>query len=134
MDQQMIELGLRGAGLMLCGLVVANFVAAKRWNYGENLAGTMPIVRQIFFVHCAYIVVIISALALLCLIWPHLLLEGSLARGFCGFWGLFWASRVVVQLWYYDKELRRRERLWDGFFLGVFVVLSAIFSVAAYRV
>jgi hypothetical protein len=133
MNQEMIEWGLRVAGLMMVGLVVANFVAAKRWNYAANLAGTMTIVRQIFFVHCAYIVVIIAALALLCLGWPELLLEGSLARGFCGFWGLFWASRVVVQLCYYDPGLRRRERFWDVFFLAVFSALSGFFLLASYR-
>ena len=47
-----------------------------------------------------------------------------------GFFGLFWASRVVVQLTYYDKELRRRERGWDVFFLLVFVVLCAVFTLA----
>ena len=124
---------LRVAGLIMVGLVVANFVAAKRWNYAANLAGAITIVRQIFFVHCAYIVVIIAALALLCLGWPELLLEGALARGFCGFWGLFWASRVVVQLCYYDSEMRRRERFWDVFFLGVFSALSGFFLLATHR-
>jgi len=133
MNQEMIGWGLRIAGLMMVGLVVANFVAAKRWNYVANLAGTMTIVRQIFFVHCAYIVVIIAALSLLCLGWPELLLDGVLARGFCGFWGLFWASRVVVQLFYYDPALRRRERFWDVFFLGVFAALSGLFLLAVVR-
>jgi len=128
-----MEWGLRVAGLMMVGLVVANFVAARRWRYAENLAGTMTIVRQIFFVHCAYIVVIIAALAGLCLLWPQGLMEGAFARGFCGFWGLFWASRVVVQVCYYDPVLRRRERFWDLFFLAVFAALSVLFFLAVVR-
>ena len=51
-----LELALRAAGLILTGLVVANFVASKRWQYAENLANSSVIVRQIFYVHCAYIV------------------------------------------------------------------------------
>jgi hypothetical protein len=125
-----LELGLRGAGLILSGLVVANFFAAGRWRYAENLAGAETLVRQIFYVHCAYIVLIIAALALLCLGWPHLLLEGGLAKAVCGFFSLFWGSRVVVQLTYYDREVRRRERGWDGFFLAVFLVLCTVFALA----
>ena len=126
-----LEIGLRGAGLILLGLVFANFVAAKRWRYADNLAGAVPMVRQIFYVHCVYIVAIIAALAVLCLGWPHLLLEGKMSRVLCGFFGIFWGSRVVVQLTYSDREVRRRDRAWDVFFLGVFAVLGAVFSLAA---
>ena len=131
MNTLILETGLRGVGLILLGLVIANFVAAKRWKYAENLAGSVPMVRQIFYVHCAYIVVIIAALAVLCLGWPRLLLEDGMGRALCGFFGLFWGSRVVVQLTYYDREVRRRDRGWDFFFLGVFAVLSGVFTIVA---
>ena len=131
MNAMSLEIGLRGAGLILSGLVLANFVAAKRWRYAENLAGSEAMVRQVFHVHCAYIVAIIAALAVLCLGWPQLLIEDRMGRVLCGFFGVFWGSRVVVQLTYYDKEVRRRDRGWDVFFLGVFAVLSAVFTLAA---
>lgn len=126
-----LEIGLKGAGVILLGLVVANFFAAKRWSYAGNLASVEPMVRQIFYVHSAYIIAIMAALALLCLGWPRLLLEGGMGRALSGFFGLFWASRVVVQLTYYDREVRRRDRGWDIFFLGVFVVLCAVFTLVA---
>jgi hypothetical protein len=131
MNTLQLEIGLRVTGTILLGLVVANFVAAKRWNYARNLAGADAMVRQIFYVHCGYIVAIITALAVLCLGWPRLLLEDRMGRVLCGFFGLFWGSRVVVQLTYYDREVRRRDRSWDMFFLGVFAVLSAVFTLAA---
>lgn len=131
MNALIMEIGLRGAGMILLGLVLANFVAAKRWRYADNLAGADAMVRQIFYVHCGYIVAIMAALALLCLGWPHLLLEDRMGRVLCGFFGLFWGSRVVVQLTYYDREVRRRDRGWDVFFLGVFTVLSTVFTLAA---
>lgn len=126
-----LEIGLRGAGVILLGLVLANFVAAKRWRYADNLAGSEAMVRQVFYVHCAYIVAIIAALAVLCLGWPQLLLEDGMGRVLCGFFGLFWGSRVVVQLTYYDREVRCRDRGWDVFFLGIFLILSAVFTLAA---
>jgi len=132
MHPLILETGLRIAGAILTGLVVANFVAAKRWNYADNLAGVPVIVRQVFYVHCAYIIAIIASLALLCLGWPGLLLEGGMARVLCYFFAVFWVSRVIVQLSYYDRETRRRDRGWDLFFLGVFLALGTVFALAAF--
>ena len=120
---------LRIAGLMCLGLVVANFVGAKRMKYAASLEKSGPIVRQIFYVHCAYIVMLILGLAVLCLGWPELLLSDGMGRVACLFFGVFWAIRVVVQLTYYDKKLRAAERGWDFFFLGVFGSLAIIFTL-----
>lgn len=126
-----LETSLRAAGLMMMGVVAANFVAAKRWRYRQNLADCEVMVRQVFHVHCAYIIALVAALALLCLGWPGLLLANGMGRVLSSFFGVFWASRVVVQLTYYDAETRRRDRGWDLFFLGVFATLSAIFTLTA---
>ncbi|RYD81091.1 MAG: hypothetical protein EOP84_11490 [Verrucomicrobiaceae bacterium] len=131
MNPLTLEIGLRTAGLVLSGLVVANFFAASRWRYAENLAGADNMVRQIFYVHCGYLISVIAGLALLCLGWPEFLMEGKMSRALCGFFGLFWGSRVVVQLTCYDKELRRADRGWDVFFFGVFLFLAAVFTLAA---
>lgn len=132
MDIQLIENALRLTGAMLTGLVVANFVAARRWDYAGNLTGVAAIiVRQIFHVHCAYIIAIIGALAVLCFGWPGLLLEDGMGRVLSAFFALFWLSRVVVQLTYYDKGMRRDDRAWDLFFLGVFLTIAIIFCLAA---
>jgi hypothetical protein len=131
MDPIHVKMCLRVAGLVLAGLVAANFVAARRFDYAGNLAGAGLMVRQVFHVHCGYIVGIIAALAMLCLGWPGLLMEGTLARALCGYFALFWGSRVVVQLCYYDRDLRRRERAWDVFFLAVFLFLTIVFTLAA---
>lgn len=133
MDSTYIENALRLAGTMLTGLVAANFVAARRWDYAVSLAGTRVIVRQIFYVHCAYIVAIIAALALLCLGWPELLMADGMGRILSAFFAVFWLSRVIVQLTYYDKKMRRDDRGWDLFFLGVFLTLTIIFALAAYQ-
>ena len=131
MNPQHLESALRITGLMMTGLVAANFVAAKRWRYRENLDCCDVMVRQVFHVHCAYIIAIISALAVLCLGWPGLLLADGMGRVLSAFFGVFWTSRVIVQLAYYDAETRRRDRGWDLFFLGVFLALATVFTLAA---
>lgn len=123
---------LRFAGLICVGLVVANFVAAARLGYAENLAESGNLVRQIFYVHCSYIVLLIAALACLCLGWPRLLLEDGMGRVVSGFFTVFLGSRVLVQLVYYDKVERARERFWDLFFLCVFFALALIFGTATF--
>lgn len=127
-----VEIGMRIAGVILAGLVVANFVAAGRWRFADNLFRVDVMVRQVFYVHCAYIVAIIAALAVLCLGWPGLFLEDGMGRVVSGFFGIFWGSRIIVQLFYYDRETRRRDRGWDVFFLGIFGYLSAVFAAAAF--
>jgi hypothetical protein len=131
MNALYIETALRIAGLILSGLVVANFIAPRKFEYRKNLASSGIIVRQIFHVHCAYIIAIIAALALLCLGWPQLLMEKGMGQVLSAFFALFWFSRVVVQLTYYDKKLRARNRCWDVFFLAVFFVLGLIFTLTA---
>ena len=121
---------LRLAGLMCLGLVVANLVLGSRLEYARNLEKAETIVRQIFYVHCGYIVFLIMVLAVLCLGWPGLLLEKGMGQVVSGFFAVFWASRVVVQLTYYDAKLRRKERFWDVFFLLVFIGLALIFTSA----
>lgn len=132
MNPFILETTLRIAGLILTGLVVANFIAPKKFNYRSNLAATGVFVRQVFYVHCAYIISIIAGLALLCLGWPELLLKDRMGNVLCGFFALFWLSRVVVQLTYYDTEIRRSNRFWDLFFLGVFLTLGSIFTLATF--
>ncbi|MDB4554477.1 hypothetical protein N9Z94_01680 [Akkermansiaceae bacterium] len=121
----------RIAGLMCLGLIVANFIGAKRLGYAASLVQAEMIVRQIFYVHCGYIVMIITGLAILCLGWPELLLADGMGRVVSGFFGIFWGTRVVLQLTYYDKKLRAKERGWDLFFLGVFLALAIIFILGA---
>src|SRR5688500_16350091 len=102
MSTTTLVIALRIAGLMMTGIVLASVVAEKRWRYRENLANCDVMVRQVFHVHCAYIIAIVGSLAVLCLGWPQLLLADGMGRVLSGFFGVFWASRVMVQLTYYD--------------------------------
>jgi len=122
---------LRLAGMACLGLVAANIVLGSRLDYARNLEKSDQIVRQIFYVHCGYIVFLIMALGVLCLGWPGLLLEKGMGQVVSGFFAVFWTSRVVIQVTYYDAQLRREERFWDVFFLLVFAGLALIFTFAA---
>jgi hypothetical protein len=114
------------AGALQLLLVVVNFAAPRRLGYAEGLAGVPPIIRQIFHVHAAYIVLVLLGFAGLCFLFAPELAGG---RGLGRFMSAFLA--VFVQLLYYDPDLRRRHRLYDVGFLVLFGYLAAVFTAAA---
>ena len=44
---------------------------------------------------------------------------------------MFWAVRLAVQLFYYDRALRRKYRAFDLLFVTAFVYLVAVFTFTA---
>ena len=55
----------------------------------------------------------------------------SLGRALAGFLAVFWGSRVLLQLFYYDRNLRRQNRLFDVLFLIGDGFLASVFALAA---
>ncbi len=123
---------IRLAGLAQLALIPVNFVAPYKLRYAASLAGATPVVRNIFYVHAGYIVFVLAGLGALCLGAADFLAGGaSLARWTCGYLAAFWAIRVGVQLFYYDREERRRNSAFDVAFLGLFAFLALVFAAAA---
>lgn len=78
-------------------------------RYEENLSRTDPIIRQVFYVHNAYILLVVGFIGGVCVLAPvELVTGGRLATGLTGFFTVFWGLRVVIQLVYYDQELKDR--------------------------
>ncbi|KAF0243486.1 MAG: hypothetical protein FD180_3376 [Planctomycetota bacterium] len=120
------------AGGLQLALIPVNFIAPYKLRYAASLAGATPIVRNIFYVHAGYIVFVLAGLGALCLGAAEFLGSGApLARWTCGYLAAFWAIRVLVQLFYYDREERRRNRALDVAFLSLFASLALVFAAAA---
>jgi hypothetical protein len=125
------ELLIRLAGLGLLLIAIANFIVPGMLDYRANLAKVDRGFGQIFKVHAAYTIVTVLGMAALCLWQPAFFLEEGPGRAVAGFIGLFWASRFVVQLFYYDRSLRARYPVWDLVFLAGFFSLGAGFLAIA---
>jgi hypothetical protein len=120
------------AGVLHLLLVAANLAAPRRLGYAAGLAGAPPIVRQVFHVHAAYIVLVLLGFAALCFFFaPELAGGRGLGRFLSAFLAVFWLPRPFVQVLYYDPGLRRRHRLLDAGFLALFGYLAAVFTAAA---
>ena len=120
------------AGGIHTSIVLANIPLPGRLNVRASLAGVPRFIQQIFYVHWFYIVLIVGMFSVLCFEFARDLAGASpLGRFLSGFIAGFWALRIVLQLFYYDPEIRRQNRLLDALYGAALVLLIAIFTVAA---
>jgi len=116
------------AGFVQLAIALANFVLPRKLNYRENLARLTPMVRQIFIVHSGYIVGIVVLFAAITFGFaPELAGGRGLGRFLAASIAVFWACRLPLQVFYYDSELRRRNRASD-----VAITLALLFLVVTY--
>lgn len=123
-----------GAGVVHVGIVAANIPLPGRLRVRERMAGVPNFLRQIFYVHWIYIVIVVGLFAALCFGFaPELAGASGLGRFLSGFMAGFWLLRIGLQIFYYDGEVRRQNRGLDMLYLGSLVVLVVIFGLAALR-
>ena len=117
------------AGSLLILICVANGFAYEKLGWNRNLANTEPFFQQVFKVHSLYIVLIMFAMAGACFFATAELITADtlIAKGFLGFTALFWGLRVVLHLFFYDKQIKKENPLWNALFLATFTYLAAIF-------
>jgi hypothetical protein len=122
------------AGVVHVGIMLANIPLPGRLRVRERLAGVPRFVRQIFYVHWVYIVIVLGLFAALCFGFAtDLAGASSLGRFLSGFMAAFWLLRIVLQVFYYDGEIRRENRVLDSMYLVALVVLVGVFGVAVFR-
>jgi hypothetical protein len=123
-----------GAGAVHVGIMAANIPLPRRLMVRERLAGVPRFIRQIFYVHWVYIVIVLGLFAGLCFGFaPELAGASGLGRFLSGFIAGFWLLRIVLQVVYYDREVRRENRGLDSLYLGTLAVLVGVFGMAALR-
>ena len=132
MTAQLMKELIWGAGAVHVGIIAANVPLPGRLRVRERLAGVPRFVRQIFYVHWIYIVIVLGLFAALCFGFaPDLAGATALGRFLSGFIASFWLLRIVLQIFYYDREVRRENRGLDMLYVGALIVLVVVFGVAA---
>ena len=120
-------------GLMLL-IASSNLFARRMLRYGENLARVDRTVRDVFVILHVYIIIMLIAFSALCFAFAGDLAGGSvLGRCLSGFLALFWGLRVLMQLFHYNREIKRQYPVFNGLFLSSFIILTAIFTIASAR-
>jgi len=96
------------AGAIQFGIVVANAWLPGKLRVKQGLGSAPPFLRQIFYVHWIYIVLVVGLFSGLCLLFPADLAGRSpLGRLLSAFLACFWLLRVFLQWFYYDKPSRK---------------------------
>jgi hypothetical protein len=122
------------AGVVHVGIMAANIPLPGRLRVRERLAGVPRFLRQIFYVHWVYIVIVLGMFAALCFGFAAELAGASaLGRFLSGFMAGFWLLRIVLQIFYYDREIRRENWGLDMLYVAALIVLVMIFGTAALR-
>jgi hypothetical protein len=123
-----------GAGAVQLAIIAANIPLPGKLHVRERLAGVPRFVRQIFYVHWVYIVIVLGMFAALCFRFAREL-AGATAMGrfLSGFMAAFWLLRIGLQIFYYDHEIRRENRVLDALYLVALFVLVAVFGAAVLR-
>src|SRR5262249_29710405 len=102
-----LHLKLAGLSLILLGLLHAFF--PRRFQWKEELGQLSLLNRQMFLVHCFFIVLVLLMFGTLALVFTEtLLIPTALARVVLSGIVLFWFLRLLMQLFVYDT------RLWKG--------------------
>ena len=125
---------LRVAGIVHLIFLGANLVLPRILDFDGSLQKVPTIVRQIFLVHHAYIMLIVTFFGFLCLCYPQELAGGSrLGTVLCSFMAVFWLMRLPIQFFYYDEQVRRDHRLGHYTFAFALASVAAVLSAAAIR-
>jgi UDP-N-acetylmuramyl pentapeptide phosphotransferase/UDP-N-acetylglucosamine-1-phosphate transferase len=125
---------IRAAGAIYVGIMVANAPLPRRLRVRERLAGVPRFLRQIFYVHWIYIVLLLGMFAGLCFGFADDLSgANALGRFLSAFMAAFWLLRIALQVLYYDRQVRRENRGLDLLYMTALVFLVVIFGVAALR-
>lgn len=134
MTAELMVRAIWGAGAIHAGIVAANIPLPGRLRVRERLAGVPQFLRQIFYVHWVYIVIVVGMFAALCFGFaPELAGASGLGRFLSGFIAGFWLLRIVLQIFYYDRGLRQENWGLDLLYVGSLIVLVGIFGFAALR-
>src|SRR5690348_9830566 len=123
-----------GAGVVHGGIILANVPLPRRLQVRERLANVPRFVRQIFYVHWVYIVIVLGLFAALCFGFARELAGASaIGRFLSAFMAGFWLLRILLQVFYYDRQVRRENWGMDMLYLGTLVVLVLVFGIAALK-
>ena len=123
---------LAAAGAVHVALAAMNFFLPARIDLASNLAKVSPIVRQMAIVHHVYIVAVLIGFAALCFFFPEDLASGrGLGRALAAGMSLFWLGRIPIQLFVYDRELRRKNRAVDLLMIAMVAFMGGSLGLAA---
>jgi hypothetical protein len=113
-------------------IFLANFYLPFKLRYRENISPLNPFFRKIFVTHAVYIAGVVLSFSLLTFLFPSELASGQgLGRFVASAVAVFWLCRIPIQLFYFDKDMRRANRLGDVAMMLALIFLAVTYGAAA---
>ena len=126
---------IRIAAVLQLGLLIAAGLTPGVLDMRNQLRKLPTMLRQLIWVHAAFIVIIIIGFATISLIGAAQLAGGStLARALAGFIAIFWGARLSLQFFLFDARPYLTRRFLALGYYGlhfVFAALVIIYGAAA---
>jgi hypothetical protein len=120
-----LELHLKIVGALLILLALAHLTFAKRFNWKTETERMSLLNRQIFYVHCFFISLVLVFMGALSLFSTRLLLQpGELNKLVLIALIVFWSARLFIQFFVYDVRLLKDNR----FNTAMHVLFSAFWT------
>ncbi len=131
-----LQWALIAAGVLHFGLLLAASNVPRVLDWRNELSKVNSLSRQLILVHGGFIVLTIVAFGLITLVASAELVGGTLiALLVCAFIGVFWFTRLMIQLFYFDARpwLTTWWRKYGYAALyGVFAYLATVYLAAAW--
>jgi hypothetical protein len=134
--QEVMATAITLAGAGQIGVLIASALVPSRLNWNTELNALPRLHRQMYWVYGGYVVLAIIAFGLISLFNARELAGGSgLARGVCGYIGIFWGIRLALQGVFDVREHLTAWWLKVGYHTLTLLFLSftCIFGYAALR-
>lgn len=131
-------LHVQAAGICLLLLAGLNLFLPRHFGWNDELQRVSLLTRQVFHVHCRFIILTLVLMGLFDLLLADELLKPSpLAAAFLGGLGVFWGLRLVTQWFVYDRRLwvgKRFETAMHLLFSLLWLFLSGVHGLACWQV
>lgn len=122
-------------GVLHFGILIASGLTPQVLDWKRALRPLDPLLRNLIWVHGAFIVLMIVLFGLLSVFLPGELAGGTtLARAVCGGIGVFWGLRLAIQFFLFDARAYLTKPLLKIGYHGLTVVFlynTVIYTLAA---
>lgn len=100
-----MELHLKIIGVLLLILALVHGVFPKYFNWQQELNKLSLINKQMMYVHTLFIALTVFLMGLLCIFSSDELSKTHLGKHICLGFGIFWATRLLIQFFGYSSIL-----------------------------
>jgi len=123
-----MELHLKIIGSFLIILALLHFFFPRYFNWKQELTSLSIINRQMMYVHSFFVALVVFLMGLLCLTSSNDLLHTSLGKRVSLGFGIFWAMRLIIQLFVYSTK-NWKGKMFETIIHSLFVVLWTYLSI-----